>query len=161
MHSLFTLDQVRSCVFGATIATTKQKQSWQVEVEEFLMGCLRLRGPATAMDMGKVLRDQTWLVQTLGSWGWVNHTLRDWNGVICKNWRPFGLNQICPKPQSSCRPWCFYSALRSGRFSAYVEGELCQVKMMFLCRLEEETINIVSCRLPIPLACSLPAVHIH
>ena len=38
----------------------------QVEVEEFLMGCLRLRGPATAMDMGKVIRDQNWLVQTLG-----------------------------------------------------------------------------------------------
>ena len=39
----------------------------QVEVEEFLMGCLRLRGPATAIDMGKVIRDQNWLVQTLGS----------------------------------------------------------------------------------------------
>lgn len=62
----------------------------EVEVEEFLMGCLRLRGPATAMDMGKVLRDQTWLVQTLG------------------------------------------------RFSAYVEGELCQVKMM----LEEQRRSI-------------------
>ena len=39
----------------------------QVEVEEFLMGCLRLRGPATAIDMGKVIRDQNWLVQTVGS----------------------------------------------------------------------------------------------
>eukprot|EP00913_Durusdinium_trenchii_P016184 g15209.t1 len=38
----------------------------EVEVEEFLMGCLRLRGPATAIDMGKVLRDQNWVVQTLG-----------------------------------------------------------------------------------------------
>lgn len=62
----------------------------EVEVEEFLMGCLRLRGPATAMDMGKVLRDQSWLVQTLG------------------------------------------------RFSAYVEGELCQMKMM----LEEQKRSI-------------------
>jgi len=54
----------------------------EVEVEEFLMGCLRLRGPATAIDMGKVIRDQNWLVQTVG------------------------------------------------RFSAYVESELSQVKVM-------------------------------
>ena len=38
-----------------------------MEVEEFLMGCLRLRGPATAIDMGKVIRDQNWLVHQIGS----------------------------------------------------------------------------------------------
>ncbi|CAJ1405752.1 unnamed protein product [Effrenium voratum] len=38
----------------------------EVEVEEFLMGCLRLRGPATAIDMGKVIKDQNWLISTQG-----------------------------------------------------------------------------------------------
>jgi len=37
-----------------------------VEVEEFLMGCLRLRGPAKAIDVGKVIHDQTWLIRTQG-----------------------------------------------------------------------------------------------
>ncbi|CAE7227049.1 CAC [Symbiodinium natans] len=34
-----------------------------VSVDEFLMGCLRFRGPARAMDVGKLLRDQTWLMK--------------------------------------------------------------------------------------------------
>ena len=29
----------------------------QVGAEEFLMGCLRLRGPATAIDMGRLLKE--------------------------------------------------------------------------------------------------------
>ena len=33
-----------------------------VEIEEFLMGCLRLRGQATAIDVGRILQDQTWLI---------------------------------------------------------------------------------------------------
>ena len=37
-----------------------------VEVEEFLMGCLRLRGQATAMDVGKIINDQTWLIKNQG-----------------------------------------------------------------------------------------------
>ncbi|CAK9032718.1 unnamed protein product [Durusdinium trenchii] len=38
----------------------------EVEVEEFLMGCLRLRGQATAMDVGKIINDQTWLIKNQG-----------------------------------------------------------------------------------------------
>ncbi|CAE7948121.1 unnamed protein product, partial [Symbiodinium sp. KB8] len=34
-----------------------------VEIEEFLMGCLRLRGQATAMDVGKIINDQQWLIR--------------------------------------------------------------------------------------------------
>lgn len=37
-----------------------------VEVEEFLMGCLRLRGQASAMDVGKIINDQTWLIKNQG-----------------------------------------------------------------------------------------------
>lgn len=72
-------------------------ESWQVEVEEFLMGCLRLRGPATAMDMGKVLRDQNWMVQTLGILGGMNHTLWDWEGMVARITKCFGLDQSGPQ----------------------------------------------------------------
>lgn len=34
-----------------------------VEIEEFLMGCLRLRGQATAIDVGKILQDQDFLIK--------------------------------------------------------------------------------------------------
>jgi len=37
-----------------------------VEIEEFLMGCLRLRGTARAIDVGKLIHDQTWLIRTHG-----------------------------------------------------------------------------------------------
>mmetsp|Transcript_12991 Transcript_12991/g.30901 ORF Transcript_12991/g.30901 Transcript_12991/m.30901 type:complete len:636 (+) Transcript_12991:61-1968(+) len=37
-----------------------------VEIEEFLMGCLRLRGTARAIDVGKLIHDQTWLMRTHG-----------------------------------------------------------------------------------------------
>ncbi|CAE7353892.1 Lmf1, partial [Symbiodinium sp. CCMP2456] len=37
-----------------------------VEIEEFLMGCLRLRGQATAMDVGKIINDQQWLIRNQG-----------------------------------------------------------------------------------------------
>ncbi|CAE7464953.1 Cacna1c [Symbiodinium natans] len=34
-----------------------------VEIEEFLMGCLRLRGSARAMDIAKIVHDQAWLIR--------------------------------------------------------------------------------------------------
>lgn len=34
-----------------------------VEIEEFLLGCLRLRGNAKAMDIAKLCHDQTWLIR--------------------------------------------------------------------------------------------------
>lgn len=37
-----------------------------VEIEEFLMGCLRLRGNARAMDMAKMMFDQNWLIKSQG-----------------------------------------------------------------------------------------------
>jgi len=37
-----------------------------VEIEEFLMGCLRLRGQARAMDMAKLMFDQTWMIKSQG-----------------------------------------------------------------------------------------------
>lgn len=35
-----------------------------VEIDEFFMGCLRLRGAARAMDVCKIIHDQTWLLKT-------------------------------------------------------------------------------------------------
>jgi len=37
-----------------------------VKIEEFLMGCLRLRGSARAIDVGKLIHDQTWLIRNQG-----------------------------------------------------------------------------------------------
>ena len=37
-----------------------------MEVEEFLLGCLRLRGQARAMDIAKLMYDQSWLVKSSG-----------------------------------------------------------------------------------------------
>ncbi|CAE6942521.1 CACNA1H [Symbiodinium sp. KB8] len=37
-----------------------------VEIEEFLLGCLRLRGQATAMDVAKVMNDISWLIKSQG-----------------------------------------------------------------------------------------------
>jgi len=34
-----------------------------VEINEFLMGCLRFRGQATAVDVGKILQDQEWMIK--------------------------------------------------------------------------------------------------
>ena len=34
-----------------------------VEIEEFLMGCLRLRGSARAIDIAKLIHDQAWLLK--------------------------------------------------------------------------------------------------
>mmetsp|Transcript_55225 Transcript_55225/g.128837 ORF Transcript_55225/g.128837 Transcript_55225/m.128837 type:complete len:645 (-) Transcript_55225:179-2113(-) len=38
-------------------------QGGAVEIDEFLMGCLRLRGHARAVDVGKIIHDQTWLIR--------------------------------------------------------------------------------------------------
>ena len=35
-----------------------------VEIEEFLMGCLRLRGQATAIDVTKIMQDQQWMIRS-------------------------------------------------------------------------------------------------
>ncbi|CAE6951294.1 Cacna1c [Symbiodinium natans] len=37
-----------------------------VEIEEFFKGCLRLRGQARAVDIGKIMHDQTWLIKSQG-----------------------------------------------------------------------------------------------
>ena len=37
-----------------------------VEIEEFLQGCLRLRGQARATDVVRLVHDQTWLIREHG-----------------------------------------------------------------------------------------------
>jgi len=37
-----------------------------VEIEEFFKGCLRLRGQARGVDLGKLLHDQRWLIKAQG-----------------------------------------------------------------------------------------------
>ena len=37
-----------------------------VELEEFFLGCLRFRGQARAIEVGKVLQDQQWLIKNHG-----------------------------------------------------------------------------------------------
>jgi len=37
-----------------------------VDVEEFLRGCLNLRGTARAIDVGKIIHEQTWLLRSQG-----------------------------------------------------------------------------------------------
>jgi len=37
-----------------------------VEIEEFFKGCLRLRGQARGVDVGKIMHDQTWLLRNQG-----------------------------------------------------------------------------------------------
>ncbi|CAE7204681.1 unnamed protein product, partial [Symbiodinium sp. KB8] len=37
-----------------------------VEIEEFFLGCLRFSGAAKAMDVGKLIQDQTWLIRSQG-----------------------------------------------------------------------------------------------
>eukprot|EP00913_Durusdinium_trenchii_P001241 g1143.t1 len=47
-----------------------------IEVEEFLMGCLRLRGNARAMDMAKLCHDQAWLIRNQSRfWNFVEEEL--------------------------------------------------------------------------------------
>lgn len=36
-----------------------------IEIEEFLMGCLRLRGPAKALDLAKLQHDHGWMMKSL------------------------------------------------------------------------------------------------
>ncbi|CAJ1351995.1 unnamed protein product [Effrenium voratum] len=37
-----------------------------VDLEDFFDGCLRFRGPARAMDMGRIMQDQRWLIRSQG-----------------------------------------------------------------------------------------------
>ena len=101
----------------------------QVEVEEFLMGCLRLRGPATAIDMGKVIRDQNWLVQTVGSLACFFLFLFFFRGYFLKTFESVSRFLGAKHPQPVC---VVKLSFPGGRFSAYVESELSQVKVMSL-----------------------------
>ncbi|CAJ1400198.1 unnamed protein product [Effrenium voratum] len=48
-----------------------------IEIEEFLFGCLRLRGPARALDMAKMQHEQGWMAKQLGAFmGYVEVTLK-------------------------------------------------------------------------------------
>mmetsp|Transcript_23498 Transcript_23498/g.55446 ORF Transcript_23498/g.55446 Transcript_23498/m.55446 type:complete len:598 (+) Transcript_23498:44-1837(+) len=37
-----------------------------VEIEEFFLGCLRFRGQARSMDVGKLIQDQRWMIRSMG-----------------------------------------------------------------------------------------------
>ncbi|CAE7664193.1 NaCP60E [Symbiodinium sp. CCMP2456] len=37
-----------------------------VEIEEFFLGCLKFRGAARSMDVGKILQDQKWIINNQG-----------------------------------------------------------------------------------------------
>eukprot|EP00913_Durusdinium_trenchii_P021728 g20414.t1 len=49
-----------------------------VEIEEFLMGCLRLRGTARAIDIAKLIHEQAWLLKNQGHfWTFVEVQLQE------------------------------------------------------------------------------------
>lgn len=55
--------------FVSTVASAVSRlmtAGGSVEVEEFLLGCLRLRGQARAMDIAKLSFDQHWLIKNQG-----------------------------------------------------------------------------------------------
>ncbi|CAL1125696.1 unnamed protein product [Cladocopium goreaui] len=37
-----------------------------IPMDEFLMGCLRLRGQARAVDVGRIIHDQQWMIKNFG-----------------------------------------------------------------------------------------------
>lgn len=56
-----------------------------IEIEEFLLGCLRLRGPARALDLAKMQHDHQWLSKTLGAFmAHVEVTLRKLEAGLLK-----------------------------------------------------------------------------
>jgi len=56
-----------------------------VEADEFLMGCLRLRGQARAVDVGKIIHDQTWLIRNQSHFqGYVEVQLRQMNQLLSR-----------------------------------------------------------------------------
>jgi len=56
-----------------------------VEIEEFLLGCLRLRGNAKAMDIAKLCHDQTWLIREQARfWEFVEEELNHLHSVHMK-----------------------------------------------------------------------------
>eukprot|EP00913_Durusdinium_trenchii_P033037 g30928.t1 len=54
-----------------------------VEIEEFLQGCLRLRGEARAMDVVKIVHDQGWLIrQQSRFWTFMEEQVRELKASI-------------------------------------------------------------------------------
>lgn len=45
-----------------------QQGSQEVDLEEFVVGCLRLRGAATSVDLAKLMYDVDWLIKNLGAY---------------------------------------------------------------------------------------------
>ncbi|CAJ1330511.1 unnamed protein product [Effrenium voratum] len=64
IHNLFTqFDQKET---GVITFAMLEARGGAVEIEEFLMGCLRLRGQARAIDVEKIIYEQTWLIKSQG-----------------------------------------------------------------------------------------------
>jgi len=56
-----------------------------IEIEEFLLGCLRLRGPAKALDLARMQHDQQWMANSLGTFmGHVEVALRKLEAGLLK-----------------------------------------------------------------------------
>ncbi|CAK9071852.1 unnamed protein product [Durusdinium trenchii] len=67
-----------------------------VEIEEFLMGCLRLRGTARAIDIAKLIHEQAWLLKNQGHfWTFVEVQLQELRQQ---------LNQLAPTAVRPVRP---------------------------------------------------------
>ncbi|CAJ1402913.1 unnamed protein product [Effrenium voratum] len=71
--SSWTLTQVpRGLHWFATVPS-----GGYVEIEEFFLGCIRFSGHARAMDVGKIIQDQNWIIKSQGRFqGFVELELR-------------------------------------------------------------------------------------
>lgn len=79
-----------------------------VEVEEFLDGCLRLRGQATALDVGKIIHEQAWLLKNQGKFQAfveveLRHVKRQLGSITGMFTHEFASDDVGAKPFSSCR----------------------------------------------------------
>ncbi|CAE7880335.1 CACNA1H [Symbiodinium sp. KB8] len=83
----------------------------EVEIDEFLMGCLRLRGNARAVDVGKLIHDQTWLIKMFGRFQChVEDQLSQLTAALSVPLRSDGIETVCDDlgsgfgPDLACTP---------------------------------------------------------
>ena len=56
-----------------------------IPMDEFLMGCLRLRGQARAVDVGRVIHDQQWMIKNFGKFQThVEVQLKELKAELCR-----------------------------------------------------------------------------
>lgn len=75
-----------------------------VEIEEFLMGCLRLRGSARAIDIAKLIHDQAWLLKNQSHfWTFVEVQLQELKQQL-RHLAPTAVGSPMGSPTSPQRP---------------------------------------------------------